>query len=130
MSNSVGNAFIKFFNKHSNLEVSLLPPTTKSEKEFLDNSTIPHMIFKEIPIITFQDVNYTFYYRSLIKTIKSLLMIDSINQQLVIKFDKKSEIRNNVECHIYEKQYNCLWWEQEESSLLPAIDNPLFRCND
>ena len=47
-------------------------------------------------------------------------MIDSINQQLVIKFDKKSEIRNNVECHIYEEQYNCLWWEQEESSLLPG----------
>src|ERR1700752_2271633 len=49
MSNSVGDAFIKFFNKHSNLEVSPLPPTTKLEKEFLDNLTIPHMMFKEIP---------------------------------------------------------------------------------
>ena len=62
LSNSVGDAFIKFFNKHSNLDVSPLPPTTKFGKEFLDNSTIPHMTFKEIPIITFQDVNYTFYY--------------------------------------------------------------------
>ena len=76
------------------------------------------MIFKEIPIITFQGVKYTFYYRSLIKTIKSLLMIDSINQQLVLKFVNKREIRNNVECRIFEEQYNCLWWEREESSLL------------
>jgi hypothetical protein len=120
LSNSVGDAFIKFFNKHSNLDVSPLPPTTKFGKEFLDNSTIPHMTFKEIPIITFQGVNYTFYYRSLIKTIKSLLMIDSINQQLVLKFVNKREIRNNVECRIFEEQYNCLWWEREESSLLPG----------
>ena len=118
LSNSVGDAFIKFFNKHSNLDVSPLPPTTKFGKEFLDNSTIPHMMFKEIPIITFQGVKYTFYYRSLIKTIKSLLMIDSINQQLVLKFVNKREIRNNVECRIFEEQYNCLWWEREESSLL------------
>ena len=45
-------------------------------------------------------------------------MIDSINQQLVIKFENKREIRNNVECHIFEEQYTCLWWEREESSLL------------
>src|SRR5260364_376816 len=45
-------------------------------------------------------------------------MIDSINQQLVLKFVNKREIRNNVECHIFEEQYNCLWWEREESSLL------------
>ncbi|RIB28814.1 hypothetical protein C2G38_2156894 [Gigaspora rosea] len=89
-SNSASDAVIKFFNKYSNLDVSLLPSTTKSGKEFLDNSTIPHMMFKEIPITMYQGVTYTFYYRSLIKAIKSLLMIDSINQQL---------------------------WEQEESSL-------------
>ena len=53
LSNSVGDAFIKFFNKHSNLDVSPLPPSTKFGKEFLDNSTIPYMMFKEIPIITF-----------------------------------------------------------------------------
>ncbi|RIB15270.1 hypothetical protein C2G38_2192823 [Gigaspora rosea] len=53
-SNSAGDAVIKFFNKYSNLDVSSLPSTTKSEKEFLDNSTIPHMMLKEIPISTYQ----------------------------------------------------------------------------
>ncbi|RIB06924.1 hypothetical protein C2G38_2215893 [Gigaspora rosea] len=46
-SNSANDAVIKFFNKYSNLDISPLPSTTKSGKEFLDNLTIPHMMFKE-----------------------------------------------------------------------------------
>ena len=84
LSNSAGDTFINLFNKFSNLDISLLPPSTKAGKEFLDNSAIPYMMFKEIPVETFQNVRYTFFYRSLIKTIKSLLMIDNINQLLVL----------------------------------------------
>ncbi|RIB28661.1 hypothetical protein C2G38_2157418 [Gigaspora rosea] len=90
-SNSVGDVVIKFFNKYSNFDISPLPSTTKSGKEFLDNSTIPHMMFKEISITTYQGITYTFYYQSLIKAIKSLLMIDkqeesslSIGQRLLL----------------------------------------------
>src|SRR5260364_127162 len=46
LSNSAGDSIINFFNKYSSLDVSLLPLSTRIEKEFLDNSTIPHMIFK------------------------------------------------------------------------------------
>ncbi|RIB29275.1 hypothetical protein C2G38_2027855 [Gigaspora rosea] len=60
LSNSAGDAFITFFNKFSNLDISPLPPSTKAEKEFLDNTIIPYMMFKEFPVKTFQNVEYVF----------------------------------------------------------------------
>jgi len=51
--NSAGDAIIKFFNKFSELEVSLLPSLTRIGKEFLNNSTVPYMMFKEILITIF-----------------------------------------------------------------------------
>ena len=79
LSNSADDAFINFFNKFANLDTSPLLPSTKTEKEFLDESTLPYMMFKEIPIKKFENVEYIFYYRLLIKAIKFLIIIDSIN---------------------------------------------------
>ncbi|RIB00684.1 hypothetical protein C2G38_2051468 [Gigaspora rosea] len=94
LSNLAGDAFITFFNKFSNLDISLLPPSTKTGKEFLDDTIVPYMMFKEVSVKMFQNVEYVFYYRSLIKTIKSLLMINSINQSLVLQYEDKKEVRN------------------------------------
>ncbi|RIB01927.1 hypothetical protein C2G38_2293264 [Gigaspora rosea] len=117
LSNSAGDAFITFFNKFSNLDISPLPPSTKARKEFFDNTIVPYMMFKEVPVKMFQNVEYVFYYRSLIKTIKSLLMIDSINQSLVLQYEDKKEVRNS-ECRIFREQYYSNWWKREESDLL------------
>src|SRR5260363_446055 len=35
LSNSVGDAFIKFFNKHSNLNISPLPPTNDAARNYI-----------------------------------------------------------------------------------------------
>ena len=120
LSNSAGDSIINFFNKYSSLDISPLPLSTRMGKEFLDNSTIPHMMFKGIPITTFQNVEFMFYYRSLIKTIKSLLMIDSINRSLVLQYVDKKEVINGIEHRVFEEQYNCNWWRREESALLPS----------
>ena len=45
-------------------------------------------------------------------------MIDSINQSLVLQYDDKKEVNNNVEQRIFEEQYNGNWWKREESKLL------------
>src|SRR5690348_12562760 len=63
LSNSAGDAFINFFNKFSNWDISPLPPTTKAGKEFLDDSIVPYMMFKEVTVKTFENVRYTFFYR-------------------------------------------------------------------
>ncbi|RIB01928.1 hypothetical protein C2G38_2229269 [Gigaspora rosea] len=58
LSNSAGDAFITFFNKFSNLDISLLPPSTKAGKEFFDNTIVPYMMFKEVPVKIFQNIEY------------------------------------------------------------------------
>jgi hypothetical protein len=118
LSNSAGDAIINFFNKFSNLDVSPLPSSTKIGKEFLDNSTASYAMFKEIPVKTFQNITYTFYYQSLIKAIKSLISIDSINQSLVFRYKEKYETINSFTHQVFEEQYNCNWWKYEESNLL------------
>jgi hypothetical protein len=109
LSNSAGDAIINFFNKFSNLDTSPLPLSTRIGKELLDNSTIPYMKFKEVLIVMFQNVEYSFYYRSLIKTIKSLIMIDSINQSLVLDYNDKRKVINSREYHVFREQYNSNW---------------------
>ncbi|RIB10543.1 hypothetical protein C2G38_2205808 [Gigaspora rosea] len=86
--------------------------------EWPNDAYLPYMMFKEVPVKTFQNVEYVFYYRLLIKTIKSLLMIDSINQSLILQYEDKKEVRNGVECRIFREQYHSNWWKQEESDLL------------
>ncbi|RIB24181.1 hypothetical protein C2G38_2169273 [Gigaspora rosea] len=55
LSNSAGDSIINFFNKYSSLDVSPLSSSTRIGKEFLDNTIIPHMMFKGIPITMFQN---------------------------------------------------------------------------
>ena len=97
LSNSAGDAMIRFFNKFSNLDASPLPSSTKVGRELLDDANIRYMTFKEVSITTFQDNEYILHYRPVIQTIKSLLVIDSINQNLVLDYKEKREIRNNIE---------------------------------
>jgi len=110
LSNSAGDAMIRFFNKFSNLDASPLPSSTKVGRELLDDANIRYMTFKEVSITTFQDNEYILHYRPVIQTIKSLLVIDSINQNLVLDYKEKREIRNNIEHRLFEEQYNCNWW--------------------
>ena len=117
LSNSAGDAMIRFFNKFSNLDASPLPSSTKVGRELLDDANIRYMTFKEVSITTFQDNEYILHYRPVIQTIKSLLVIDSINQNLVLDYKEKREIRNNIEHRLFEEQYNCNWWRREESKL-------------
>ncbi|RIB26993.1 hypothetical protein C2G38_2161756 [Gigaspora rosea] len=109
LSNSAGDAFITFFNKFSNLDILLLLLLTKAGKEFLDDTIVSYIMFKEVFVKTVQNIEYVFYYRSLIKTIKSLLMIDSINQSLVLQYEDKKEVRNGVEYRIFGEQYHSNW---------------------
>ena len=62
ISNKIGNKIIKLFNKHSNLENSPLPTSTKSGKDYLNQINSPLLDFKEKVIVTYNEVNFTLYY--------------------------------------------------------------------
>ena len=62
ISNKIGDKIIKLFNKHSNLENSPLPTSTKSGKDYLNQINSPLLDFKEKVIVTYNEVNFTLYY--------------------------------------------------------------------
>ena len=114
ISDNIANAFIHFFNKHSNLATSPLPSSMRKAKEVLDRSTISNAGFMKssIPIAASQDA--VLYYRPLLKAIKSLLAIPSINENLVLNYSAKYENGKKI----YEEQFNSNWWKREETNLL------------
>ena len=111
LSNSASDAMIHFFNKFSNLDNSPLPVSIRIGKKFLDSANIRYNTFKEIFITTFQNIEYTLYYRPVIQAIKSLLVIDDVNQNFAVCYEEKWEMRNGIKHRIFEEQYNCNWWK-------------------
>jgi hypothetical protein len=73
ISNKIGNKIIKLFNKHSNLENSPLPSSTKSGKDYLNQINLPLLDFKEKVIATYNEIDFTLYYRPIFRAIQTLL---------------------------------------------------------
>jgi hypothetical protein len=60
ISNKIGDKIIKFFNKHSNLETSPLPKSTKNGKDYINQINSPSTDFKEKVVATYSDVGLGF----------------------------------------------------------------------
>src|SRR5580765_3958723 len=73
ISNKIGDKIIKFFNKHSNLEKSPLPSSTKNGKDYLNQIKSPSIDFKEKILTTYNGVDLYLYYRPIFRTIQALL---------------------------------------------------------
>ena len=86
LSNATGNAIIKFFNKHANLDSSSLSKLIKEERNFMDNMNLPNLIFDKTHVITYNNNYYYLHYRSLIKCIKSILSISDLLQNFMLSF--------------------------------------------
>jgi hypothetical protein len=72
ISNKIGDKIIKLFNKHSNLENSPLPSSTKSGKDYLNQINSPLLDFKEKVIATYNEVDFTLYYRPIFRAIQTI----------------------------------------------------------
>src|SRR6266540_5583474 len=62
LSNATGNAIIKFFNKHANLDSSSLSKLIKEERNFMDNMNLPNLTFDKTHVITYNNNNYYLHY--------------------------------------------------------------------
>ena len=60
ISNNIGDKMIKFFNKYSNLEKSLLLSSTKNGKDYLNQINSPSVNFKEKVVTTYNKVNFIY----------------------------------------------------------------------
>jgi hypothetical protein len=108
ISNKIGDKIIKFFNNHSNLKNSPLPSSTKNGKVFLDQIDSPSIDFKEKVVATYNEVNFTLYYRPIFRAIKVLLQRSEVVDNFVHKgILKKDDITGT---RIFGEPYECNWW--------------------
>ena len=85
VSNRTGDKIIKFFNKHSNVEESPLPKSTKNGKDYLNQISSPSIDFKEKVIVTYDKVEFKLYYRPIFHAIQALLQRPKVAENFVHK---------------------------------------------
>ena len=105
ISNKTGDAIIKFFNKHANLNTSPLPKSIMQGLNYMDNMNIPILTFTKTCIINYNNNEYYLHHRSLINCIKNILSIPNMSQNFALTF-KKLEVCNHIYlCNLYYIYY-------------------------
>ena len=116
ISNKIGDKIIKFFNKHSNVEKSPLPSSTKNGKDYLNQINSPSVDFKEKVIATYGEVDFKLFYRPIFRTIQALLQRPEVADNFVHKGGPKFS-QEGVSERIFGEPYECNWWIEAERAL-------------
>ena len=95
LSNTAGNAIIKFFNKHSNLSTSPLPKSIEKGRKYMDEMNLPTLEFTKTCVLKYNKKEYYLYYRLLINCIKNILSIPDILQDFALTFKRLKVIMVN-----------------------------------
>src|SRR5215471_1254824 len=122
ISNKIGDKIIKFFNKHSALNESPLPSSTKSGKDYLNQIDSPSLNFKEKVVETYNSVDFTLYYRPIFRAIQVLLQRSQVADNFVTKGILKKDINSKI--RIFGELYEDNWWLETEKNL-PPLNNLL-----
>ncbi|GBC34610.2 hypothetical protein GLOIN_2v1836976 [Rhizophagus irregularis DAOM 181602=DAOM 197198] len=105
ISNKIGDKIIKFFNKHSNLDKSPLPSSTKNGKDYLNQINSPLIDFKEKVVATYNEINFTLYYRPLFHAIQALLQRPEVANNFVHKGIQNKIKDDRGETRIFGKPF-------------------------
>lgn len=96
LSNTAGNAIIKFFNKHANLSTSPLPKSIEKGRKYVDTMNLPTLTFTKTCVMNYNNNEYYLHHRSLINCIKNILSIPDISQNFALTFEKLKVIIVNA----------------------------------
>lgn len=88
LSNATGNAIIKFFNKHANLNTSPLPKSIEKGRKYVDKMNLPTLTFTKTCVVNYNNNEYYLHHRSLINCVKNILSIPDISQNFALTFKK------------------------------------------
>jgi Plavaka transposase len=124
ISNNIGDKIINFFNKHSNLEKSPLPKSTKNGKDYLNQINSPSVGFKEKVVANYSGVDIKLYYRPIFRSIQALIQRPEVVENFVCKGTQKFSQNREGETRIFGEQYECDWWLKTEKTL-PPLNNLL-----
>jgi hypothetical protein len=100
LTNTTGNAIIKFFNKHANISTSILPKSIEKGRKYMDNMNLPSLTFTKTYVTTYNNNNYYLNHRSLIKCIKNILSIPDLTRNFTLNFENL-EVRNLIVYYVY-----------------------------
>ncbi|CAB4407035.1 unnamed protein product [Rhizophagus irregularis] len=124
ISNKIGDKIIKFFNKHSNLDKSPLPSSTKNGKDYLNQINSPLIDFKEKVVATYNEINFTLYYRPLFHAIQALLQRPEVANNFVHKGIQNKMKDDRGETRIFGEPFEGNWWLETEKNL-PSLNRLL-----
>src|SRR4051812_2281318 len=86
LSNTTGNAIIKFFNKHANLNTFPFLKSIEKERKYMDNINLLTLTFTKTLIKNYKNKEYYLHHEFLINCIKNILSISDISQNFVLTF--------------------------------------------
>ena len=114
LSDSAGNAIIRFFNKYRYDEGVFLPASMKQGRMFLDGINISHITFQKTPIMKYKNAQYFLYHRPIFDAIKELLSNKDIFQWCVFNY---TPVYTQDDNRVYGEQFSRKWWERAQSSI-------------
>jgi hypothetical protein len=86
LSNTVGNAIINFFNKHSNLSQSPLPKNITAGRKFMNKMNISHLSYYQHKILVHNHQEYFIHYRPITNCVQNLLSNPEISRHLAYDY--------------------------------------------
>ena len=86
LTNATGNAIIKFFNKHANIGISILPKSIEEGRKYMDKMNLPNLKFTKTLVTTYNNNDYYLNHRSLINCIKDILLIPDLTRDFTLNF--------------------------------------------
>ncbi|GET59160.1 hypothetical protein GLOIN_2v1836976 [Rhizophagus irregularis DAOM 181602=DAOM 197198] len=124
ISNKIGDKIIKFFNKLSNLDKSPLPSSTKNGKDYLNQINSLLIDFKEKVVATYNEINFTLYYRPLFRAIQAFLQRSEVTNNFVHKKIQNKMKNDRGETRIFGEPFEGNWWLETEKNL-PSLNRLL-----
>ena len=103
--NSLGDAIIQLFNKHSLRKDLPLPKSASQARKFIDNLHEPNSPYQRVKVGQNDDIDYYFEFRGIFYAIRELLAnVDNVSS-CVFKFNPEfitDEVsKNNSKCSKY-----------------------------
>ena len=98
LSNAVGNAIIKFFNKYSKLSKSPFPSNILQGKTYMNNIE-SDLSYKKTCVLKHNDSEYFFHYIPILECIKNILKVLVFLQNFAMDYEELSKI--SAVCYIF-----------------------------
>ncbi len=118
LSDSITNDIIGLFNAFHMDSTATLPSNAKAAQKFLDSMQIPHILYKKIIIIEYNQIQYVLHHQTIYDAVKELLSNKNIFKYCVFDYTPKyvtNDEDENEKC--YREQYSSEWWRRAQASI-------------